>query len=390
MAAETATVGRTWKDLAERFVAFKRESETQLADDTLLNPAWVYTDAKHFELEWETLFRRTPVAVGLISDVKQPGDYLTANVGGTYIMVVRDDDGSLNGFVNVCRHRGTRLVDHSGHLSARIRCPYHAWTYDFGGRLSSTPYSGGGFDTLPMKDISLGKLPVWERHGIVYVAASADVEPGAIEDLDQLAPDFAAIGLEDFTFFREETSVWPMNWKLAMDAFLEHYHIFSLHRRSVADIFVPVPSVFDEKGWNSRMCVFRKHTPPTVEGLETDEEFRKSGNLSYVLFPNAVINLPVSGQAELWQILPDAHDQVRVMVRFYTKDPVDTASKMRFWSKNFEMSRDVNQVEDFPLQMTVHDSLFSGAIDHLIYGRNEPALIYYHQLLARRLGTSHG
>jgi hypothetical protein len=138
------------------------------------------------------------------------------------------------------------------------------------------------------------------------------------------------------------------------------------------------------------MCVFRKHAPESLDALRTDELFRKSGNLSYILFPNAVINMPVTGYVELWQILPEGLDRVRITSRLYVDQPVASHKALRFWNKNFELSRDVNLVEDFPLQQTVHDSLRSGHVSELNYGRNEPALIYFHQLLAKRLGTSHG
>jgi hypothetical protein len=233
---------------------------------------------------------------------------------------------------------------------------------------------------------------VWERHGIVYSAASPEdeVDASALGELDLFADDFEALDLAGYTFFREQTTVWELNWKLAMDAFLEHYHIFSLHKNSVAPVFVPVPSLFDGRGHNSRMCVFRKHTKDTVEELEHDKAFRASGNLAYILFPNAIINLPVTGYAELWQIVPERFDRVRVTQRMYLNSEVETAKDMRFWNKNFELSRDVNLVEDFPLQRTVFESLKSGDLPELIYGRNEPSLIYYHQHLAEKLGTSHG
>ena len=92
---QTLTDRRTWRDLAQRFVSLKRESETDLASASLENPSWVYTDDVHFAQEWESVFRRMPVAVGLVSDLRSPGDYLTIVVGGTPILVIRDNDGSF-------------------------------------------------------------------------------------------------------------------------------------------------------------------------------------------------------------------------------------------------------------------------------------------------------
>jgi len=140
------------------------------------------------------------------------------------------------------------------------------------------------------------------------------------------------------------------------------------------DLIEPAPKRRVEQPLMVRRGDCNRVTPESVEDLEK----RVDDSLDLAVF------------FKRGPILPDGIDHVRVVQRLYTNSPVDTAKKIGFWNKNFELSRDVNLVEDFPLQMTVHSSLMSGDIKELIYGRNEPSLIYFHQKLAKRLGTQHG
>src|SRR5438105_4864636 len=93
------------------------------------NPAAVYTSPARFESELRLLFERTPVLVGLSCEVGAPGSYLTATLGRVPIVVIRQHDGGVKAFANICRHRGSTLLDgHAGEGLTRITCPYHAWT----------------------------------------------------------------------------------------------------------------------------------------------------------------------------------------------------------------------------------------------------------------------
>ena len=101
-----------------------------------------YRSTAYFEIERERVFATSWVCVGYTSQVAEPGDTLVASVGDQPIFVVRDRQGGLRAFYNVCRHRGSQLVDSDGQ-NQLIRCPYHAWGYSLEGKLLGTPYFKG-------------------------------------------------------------------------------------------------------------------------------------------------------------------------------------------------------------------------------------------------------
>jgi phenylpropionate dioxygenase-like ring-hydroxylating dioxygenase large terminal subunit len=202
--------------------------------------------------------------------------------------------------------------------------------------------------------------------------------------------DFEALKLDEYTLFREQVSAWPMNWKFPVDSFLETYHVPTLHRRSVAPFYYATPVLFDARGWNARMCQWRRSTPDSLTEIATDEQFREHGNLIFFLFPNVILNFPTPGCLEFWHMMPDGPDRVRVTTRFYTNRAVASPRAFDFCNKNFELSNGVVYNEDFPLHLAVHKSTVAGAVKRVLYGRNEPGLIHFHRHLARRLRTEHG
>src|SRR5262249_26258595 len=112
-------------------------------------PARYYTDATIFEREREVFDRRMWVCVCRLEDIPTRGRFVLRDIAGDNIIVVRTGDDSVRAFQNLCRHRGTRLCDHeAGQFGGTIQCPYHAWTYDYDGRLRGAPHMDGspGFD----------------------------------------------------------------------------------------------------------------------------------------------------------------------------------------------------------------------------------------------------
>jgi len=104
-------------------------------------PAWIYRDPDFFELEKRTIFRTSWQLVCHSNDIPNPGDYHCFDQLGESVVTVRGRDGQIRSFHNVCRHRASRLLDGpKGHCNARITCPYHAWTYSLEGKLVGVPH----------------------------------------------------------------------------------------------------------------------------------------------------------------------------------------------------------------------------------------------------------
>src|SRR5437870_4173756 len=157
--------------------AFRKTAETFMAGAKTLEQKY-FVSPEIFAEEKEKIFSRQWVLVGHQSQIAEAGNYFTAEVSGESFIIIRDKQGAIHGFYNVCRHRGSRLIENRNGQCAAIQCPYHAWTYALDGRLIGAPHMDEtpGFNKA---DYSLGQtqLGIWEGFIFVNLAdASARLE----------------------------------------------------------------------------------------------------------------------------------------------------------------------------------------------------------------------
>ena len=191
-------------------------------------PAWTYRDPEFFALERERVFAPSWQIVCHESDLAGPGDWHTLDIVGESVIVVRGADGRLRAFTNVCRHRGSRLVDGSSGCAHKLVCPYHAWTYDLDGTLSGVPDSASypGLDKA-RHGLAPVDLEIWR--GFVFVRLAGD-GPGVAE---MMAP-YAAL-LEPYRFEelralgRVTLRPRAVNWKIIGDNYSDGLHIAVAH-----------------------------------------------------------------------------------------------------------------------------------------------------------------
>jgi len=193
-------------------------------------PATWYSDPEVLRLEEERIFSRFWQYAGSISQLEEPGSFLTCRAGATPIVVVRTRDGELRGFVNVCRHRGHLVAEGCGRRET-LQCPYHAWTYDLDGSLRAAPRSERepGFDKA---DWSLRPVLVETWGPLVFVNPDLAAAPLA-ETLGDLPAEMAERGLDPAALeYRGRSRDWVIeaNWKLVVENFLECYHCPVAHK----------------------------------------------------------------------------------------------------------------------------------------------------------------
>jgi choline monooxygenase len=199
-------------------------------DDARSMPPAVYTSADFLALEQERIFRREWLCVGRTSTLAAAGDYLTAEVDGQPIIVLRDENLEVKAFSNVCLHRMSILLEGRGNVR-RIVCPYHAWNYSLDGELRGAPLMErqGGFckENYRLPQV---RCEVWQ--GWIHVTLDAAAPPVA-DRLAGLSELIAAYGMADYkeTFYEEH--VWNTNWKILAENFMESYHLPMLHRATV-------------------------------------------------------------------------------------------------------------------------------------------------------------
>ena len=198
--------------------------------DARAMPPGVYTSPEFLEREQQTLFRNEWLCMGRASALPNPGDYLTAEIAGQPIIVIRRDDGTLRAMSNVCRHRMSTLLEGWGNVR-RIVCPYHAWNYSLDGDLRAAPMMDrqDGFckDSYKLPQV---RCEIWQ--GWVYVTLNEEASPVAarLKELDELIVNYDMASYVE-TFHEEH--VWDTNWKILAENFMESYHLPMLHRATV-------------------------------------------------------------------------------------------------------------------------------------------------------------
>jgi phenylpropionate dioxygenase-like ring-hydroxylating dioxygenase large terminal subunit len=373
--------------LLRRFFEAHQARTTDLAEHAYRNPADAYTGAARAAEEQTRLFRARPLVVGLSADLPETGEYVTREVAGVPLLLVRGEDGAARCFLNACRHRGSRVATGRGRAGRSFTCPYHAWCYDIHGRLVGQPLAQDAFDELDRDGFGLVSLPAAERFGLVLVRPEAGAPIDVEAELAGLGPELGDYGFAGYRFFAEHSRSWEMNWKLGIDTFLEAYHVFSLHKATIAKDFLSTPSLHEPFGPHARLVAFRRGVHELAECDEARWELRDHASVIYRLFPNTVLNLPNDGHAELWEFGPEdgSPHRSRVSVRFYTPEAVTSERARDFWQRNVDFTLGVIFAEDFAQQEIIHANLRTGLLPEVVYGRNEPGLIHFHQSLVTAL-----
>lgn len=196
-------------------------------------PATAYTSDAFFRLEQKQLFARTWMCLAFASDVPGPGDAIPLMAAGLPLILVRDREGAIRVFHNVCRHRAAMMVTEPCTNLKQFSCPYHAWAYDLDGRLKSTPYFDGtkGGNTRTNLDIgTLGLVPVrtavWHHWVFINIDGNAPPFEEHVRPLEELIQG-ADIGATRMA--HREDWEWRGNWKMQNDNWETYHHVW-VHR----------------------------------------------------------------------------------------------------------------------------------------------------------------
>ena len=363
---------------------------TDLADAMFRNRVSAYSCRDRARLERDRLFRDQPIFMGLSTRLPKPGDYLTEDVAGMPVLMTRGMDGEVKAFANICRHRGAPVAQGCGNARAFV-CPYHGWTYDLAGKLLGVT-DKVGFAGIDLASHGLVRLPAAERHGMLFarakpIGAGEDASIDVDANLGPLVADLAALRLETFPSFSADRVTPRINWKFAIDTFLEGYHIPHLHRKTIAPYFIGNVGTFDGAGLHGRMCVARTSIDAVRPLPEGERNYRPHVISIYQLFPNTILIWQVD-HIEIWRAFPDRDDPSRCDVEMTIYKPQDSEKPDAYWEKNRSIAIRTVMEEDFPLGERMQIGFESGATEEVIYGRNEPSLVHFHTSIRNALGVA--
>ncbi|WP_050523886.1 aromatic ring-hydroxylating oxygenase subunit alpha [Pseudorhodobacter wandonensis] len=196
-------------------------------------PPSVYTSEAFLERETSAIFAREWFCAGRADALANAGDYVTLDLAGQPIIVLRDKQGALKAMSNVCRHRMSTLLEGRGNTRS-IVCPYHAWTYNLDGSLRGAPAMDQN-EGFCKTDYSLPQIRCEEWLGWVFVTLNPDVPPVAV----QLAKVADLVGDYDMANYSEtffETHIWNTNWKVLAENFMESYHLPVCHAGTIGGL----------------------------------------------------------------------------------------------------------------------------------------------------------
>lgn len=357
-----------------------------LDDDEAFVDVAEYTDADRFVRERERIFRPALNVVGLSTAVAAPGDFLTVDIVGTPAIIVRGDDGRVQAFVNVCRHRGATVERRAAGRCKHFVCPYHAWTYRTDGGLQHVRHPEG-FPSLRVADTSLVPLSCHEGAGLIFVCPDPAVtHDGFDEATRQLLTELEGVVGPSPTAFASTSRNWDANWKLITDGGLESYHFRIAHRDTIGSRFLDTMSSYAFIGEHIRSVLPRRTLVELADVPRETWRLRDHANMVYTIDPNAMLLIQDS-HFELIRSTPLSVGRTRVDLTTVGRAPGPDGLSDRaraFLQGNHDFTvRTLD--EDFELAARIQAGLHTGANERLRFGRFEGALSQWHRRLEARL-----
>lgn len=227
-----------------------------------------YTSPLFSDLERERLWTRVWQIACREEDLPEPGDVFLYSIGDQEIMVVRQPDGALKGLYNSCRHRGMPLVDASSCGKTQFTCPYHGWTYNLDGSLQ---YALSPDEFPCYRDYGLRQVCTDTWGGFIFVNLDPNAPPLA-DYLDPIPAELEAYHLDQMVCTLNRTLEVPVNWKAAMEAFGESYHVAGTHPQLLSSTD-DVNTTYDSQGLHSRMVVPLFTPSPRIGPVDPKELF---------------------------------------------------------------------------------------------------------------------
>ena len=350
-----------------------------------------YTDPHILEIEKSRIFLRTWQLVGTLSQscgesngakhtIADPESYFTAEVAGEPVLIVRDKQGTLRAFSNVCRHRAGPIALGSGCKNV-LRCQYHGWTYTLDGRLIGTPDTEGVefFDRSTMGMVSL-RVDVWEQFIFVNFDPQAEPLSAYLGKIPEQARGFEFAGLQ---IAERRDYIINCNWKVYVDNYLEGYHIPIAHPGLMREI--------DYAQYRTDTYRYYSQQFAPIRAMKKEDNAERAyapgvglqEAIYFWIFPNLMLNIyPDNISTNL--IVPLGHDKTLTIFEWFFHD-IRSAKVQDRMQKAIAFSDEVQQ-EDIGLCENVQRGLQSSTYDRGRYSvKRENGVHHFHTLLAESL-----
>ncbi|WP_033074409.1 aromatic ring-hydroxylating oxygenase subunit alpha [Sphingopyxis sp. MWB1] len=372
--------------LMDELRALKNAKTAYLDSEITHSPTIIYQDDTRFRQEEETIFRQLPHGCAHESELPGPGAFIRRDIQGLPLLLTRDEKGKARAFLNVCRHRGARLVEEQSGCKRRFICPYHAWTYANSGELVGAPHFSSGFPGMEKQDIRLSELPTAEAFGLIWVV----LQPEGFFDFDDyfapLADELTELNMADMHIAMEDELDCAANWKIIIEGGIESYHFRTAHRATIAPYFEDNLSTYQCFGPHIRSILPRTSMAELAMNSRGQWRLRDHANLIYTLFPTT--QFLVQQDHVIW-ISSQPVAPNRTVLRLATLAPrhgsLAEGREAEHWRQNHHITMKTLN-EDFAIAESIQAGLASGANHSFIFGRFEGALARFHETIERHIG----
>ena len=368
-------------------------SGTHMAKAPLPLHKSVYTSQARFEAETRHIFLDQPLLACLSGDIPNIGDILLFDAAGPSILVIRGKDGEARAFLNMCTHRGAKLIEESEPWKGnakKMTCPFHAWTFDTSGNLIGQP-GKAGFANCDIGGRNLIDVPCEEYLGMVFVRANADGEPiNAKAHLGSFGEQLEQLELGRAEPVKKGILTADSNWKFALDTYGESYHFSTLHKSSIAKVNYNDKSVFDPYDQHHRV-----EFPKFYVGELLDKNESEWPNTIYsgvhFLFPNSIIYFgavkPGVFFTQVFRLFPDGVGKTRCHFAVYAPFGVQDEAQRQDCEVTYNLTARIVQEEDYHIASQGFANLLHAPKNHhVIIGANEIALHDVHKNIAATIG----
>jgi Rieske 2Fe-2S family protein len=346
-------------------------------------PGRDYHEADVHELERERVFAHGWVCVGRDEHLPGPGAYLTREVMGEPVFVIRGKDGDVHAFANTCRHRGTRLLDGQGTVRSAIKCPYHAWTYGFDGALLGSPNVGRD-DGLERELFGLWEIGLERHDGFLFV--NVDGEAASLRSTLDTMPDsplpLQRYGVGELRVGGRRTYDVAANWKVLVENYHECLHCPGVHPELVKIVPLYRRGEVEEEGQALGNTMGHGLTSFTASGLSSLPPLpgltEKDLNTFYgvYLFPNLILNYH-SETVNAVYLYPDGPERTLVTSEFLFRP--ETIESDGFDPSEVVAFRDLIAKQDWTVCELAQRGIRSRFYEHGVYPRHEKYLYDFNQ-----------
>ena len=354
-------------------------------------PGGRYIRDDFFALEQEHVWRRSWIPAGREAGLEEPGHYRVFDKLGVPIILVRGRDRVLRAVYNTCRHRGAPVVREVEGRTTLLRCQYHSWSYGLDGRLIGVP-DERDFGCLDKSSRGLMEVRCETWGGLVFINLDKDAPPLA-EHLGPLVGELACVGMDRLRVVHQQSYLIECNWKAAMDAFLEVYHINTIHPSSAGIMLNHRAAAMGlMPNGHSRMAT-RKNMSQGInfvefEGapdIDTMPDLYRTNNTAYCVFPNLITPVEPTGFPLLF-FWPRGRRQTE-MEAVYIAPDWGEEDRPEFWNRFLPIFDQV-LMEDMYNLAPIQSSLESEAFSGMMINYQERRIYWFHEEIDRRIGLA--